>query len=108
MAPSINHLDRVTLEAQVLDIVRELLLELGSHHKADAVRPSAKLDSQLGLGSLERVELLVRLDKAFAAHLPERVVAEAETLDDIISALAASFGATSATNEPSQSRVRDT
>jgi 1-acyl-sn-glycerol-3-phosphate acyltransferase len=41
----------------------------------------------LGLGSLERVELLLRLDSAFRIHLPENVVAQAETVADLVEAV---------------------
>jgi len=81
--------DRATDEARVLNIARGLVRELGSYHAADSVRGSAHLDRDLGLGSLERVELVVRLDREFGAHLPDRVVAEANTLDDLIAALSA-------------------
>ncbi len=56
--------------------------------RSSPVRGSAHLDRDLGLGSLERVELLVRLDREFGVSLPDRVVAEADTLDDLIAALA--------------------
>ena len=81
--------DRAVHEVRVFDIARELLRELGSYHAVESVRGSAHLDRDLGLGSLERVELLVRLDREFGANLPDRVVAEANTLDDLIAALSA-------------------
>jgi len=73
-------------------VARELLEELGSTHAIPAVRGPAHLDRDLGLGSLERVELLARLDRAFGTSLPERVLAEADTLDDIVRALAQATG----------------
>jgi fatty-acyl-CoA synthase len=96
VATSARKLDRAGIEAQVFDIARQLLTELGSQHGVEAIRGSAHLDRDLGLGSLERVELFVRLDRAFGSHLPERVVAEADTLDDVIAALAATTGADTA------------
>ena len=93
MATSARKLGRTDLEAQVCDIVRQLLAELGSFHAIEAVRGSAHLERDLGLGSLERVELFLRLDRAFGAHLPERIVAESDTLDDVIASLAAAIGA---------------
>ena len=80
--------DRAVHEARVFDIARDLLRELGSYHALESVRGSAQLDRDLGLGSLERVELLVRLDREFGVSLPDRVLAEADTLDDLIAALA--------------------
>jgi len=79
--------DRSSIEAQVFAVARDLLEELGSQHARDAVRGSAQLDRDLGLGSLERVELLVRLGRRFGTSLPDRVVAEANTLDEVVAAL---------------------
>ena len=94
MTAPARQLDRTSIEAEVFAITRGLLEELGSRPAAGAVRGAAHLDRDLGLGSLERVELLVRIDRAFmgkdqagGASLPEEVVASAETLDDIVAAL---------------------
>jgi len=59
-------------EERVLEIVRELALELGGSRAERAVSPVASLERELGLGSLERVELLVRLEGAFGRALGER------------------------------------
>jgi len=89
MATLLPHSDRSAIETQVLRITRDLLRELGNSNAAKAVRPSATLDRDLGLGSIERVELLSRLDRTFNVTLPERALAEARTVEDVISALAA-------------------
>src|SRR4029077_14911959 len=47
---------------------------------------TAHLDRDLGLGSLERVELLARLETAFGVRLPDQVVAEANTPGDLAKA----------------------
>ncbi len=88
MTAPTRQLDRASIEAEVFSITRGLLEELGSRPAAAAIRGGAHLDSDLGLGSLERVELLVRIDKAFGTSLPEDVIAAAETLNDIVAALA--------------------
>ncbi len=59
-------------EQRVLEIVRELALELGGSRAQRAVSPAASLERDIGLGSLERVELLVRLEAAFGRALGER------------------------------------
>ena len=51
------------------------------------------LDRDLGLGSLERVELLLRLEKIFGTRLDEQVLAGAETVQDLIVALSGANGA---------------
>ncbi|HEX2460943.1 MAG TPA: AMP-binding protein [Vicinamibacterales bacterium] len=47
------------------------------------------LARDLGLGSLERVELMMRLEQASGVRLPESAAAEAETLRHILRALGA-------------------
>jgi len=48
---------------------------------------SSNLDRDLGLGSLERVELLTRLEAAFDVRLPDTLAAEANTPEDLIQAI---------------------
>ena len=48
-------------QERVLEVVRELLTELGGARALRAAAPDASLERDLGLGSLERVELLLRL-----------------------------------------------
>ena len=54
---------------RVVGIVRELALEVGGDRAARAAAPGASLERDLGLGSLERVELLSRLETAFGRPL---------------------------------------
>jgi 1-acyl-sn-glycerol-3-phosphate acyltransferase len=88
VATPIREIGRSTIESRVFEITRQLLEELGNSHAIPAIRGSAHLDRDLGLGSIERVELLARLDRAFQTSLPESVLAGSETLDDIIRELA--------------------
>src|SRR5487761_1797165 len=74
-------------EDQVLQVTRELLRELGSRQATEGVSLSSSLDQDLGLGSLERVELLVRLEARFNTRLPEEVAQQAGTLADWVEAL---------------------
>ncbi|MGH9402616.1 MAG: AMP-binding protein [Terriglobia bacterium] len=71
-----------SVEGQILDVVRELLLELGSERAAANLSMDSLLDRDLGLGSLERVELLVRLEARFKTRLSEEAAQEAETPSD--------------------------
>jgi len=77
-------LDPAGLREQVVDVVRRLLAELGSPRVSSAIRGEAHLDRDLGLGSLERVELVVRLSAEFGRELPDQLVAEADTVDDLV------------------------
>src|SRR5262249_30342374 len=77
-------IDRAAVEAQLVAILRQLLNELGSEQASSQLTPRAHLERDLALGSLERVELLLRLGKEFKIHLPDKVVAEADTLEDLL------------------------
>jgi fatty-acyl-CoA synthase len=93
VATSNRQLDRAVLENELFAITRGLLEELGNRYALDSVRSGARLDRDLGLGSLDRVELMVRVDRALGTHLPANVMAEAETLDDVIAAIETASGA---------------
>src|SRR5271156_1045449 len=72
--------------AQALAAVRQLLLELGSSRGMEelvARGAKAHLERELGLGSLERVELMLRLGDSCGVRLPDRVGAEADTGQDL-------------------------
>ena len=87
MASPVRQFDAAVDQERLLDVVRALVSELGHQSALAAVAPAAHLDRELGLGSLERVELLLRLEKTFGTRLDEHVMAEAETVEDLISAL---------------------
>jgi acyl carrier protein len=79
-----------SIEAQTLATVRQLLVELGGSRGLEELAArgaTAHLERELGLGSLERVELMVRLGNVCGVRLPDRVVAEAETVQDLADAL---------------------
>ncbi len=83
MMPTLpKQVETASVEGQILEVVRELLLELGSVRAAESLTMDSLLDRDLGLGSLERVELLVRLEARFKVRLPEEAAQEAETPAD--------------------------
>src|SRR5437879_7651606 len=92
MASPARHFDAVTDEERLLDVVRALVSELGHQPALASVGPAANLERELGLGSLERVELLLRIEQAFGTRLDDQVLAEADTVQDLISALGAVNG----------------
>jgi len=79
--------DRAAVEERVLDIIREILRELGSEQAARNAKLNSALERELGLGSLERVELLVRCEKRFGRQLPDTLAHNAETPADWVRAL---------------------
>ncbi len=70
-----------------MDVVRGLLEELGSHGAVAELSVTSNLDRDLGLGSLERVELLTRLEHAFDLRLPDTLAAEANSPEELIQAI---------------------
>jgi fatty-acyl-CoA synthase len=60
---------------RVQDVIRELARETGGPRAERAVSPEASLEREVGLGSLERVELVARLERAFGRALDDRCLA---------------------------------
>ena len=77
---------------RVVGIVRELALEVGGDRAARAAAPGASLERDLGLGSLERVELLTRLEAAFGRPLGDTAL-QIDTPVDLARALCDAPGA---------------
>jgi fatty-acyl-CoA synthase len=80
-----------SVQARTFSTVRQLLTELGAARglgELSARGVGAHLERDLGLGSLERVELMLRLGSACGVRLPDQVVAEANTVQDLIDATA--------------------
>lgn len=75
---------------RVLKVVGELATEMHPGRRASR-RPEldADLDRDLGFDSLARVELMMRLEKAFGVSLPEQALASAETPRDLLRAVGA-------------------
>lgn len=80
---------------RLLAAARELAGELHPQRRAGMrVALDSSLDRDLGLDSLSRAELLLRIEHLFGARLPERTLAEAETLEDLLEAVLQAGGAT--------------
>ena len=96
MATLIPRSDRARIEALVFAIIRDLLRELGNPTASATLQASTSLDINLGLGSIERVELLSRLERDLGMSIPEAAIAEAKTVEDVIVALSGATGNESA------------
>ena len=72
--------------SEIDTFVRELRGSRASGPVLREVAPEASLEKDLGLGSLERVELLSRLERRFGAKVSESVLGEAETPRDLAAA----------------------
>jgi 1-acyl-sn-glycerol-3-phosphate acyltransferase len=71
----------------VLETVRAVMRETGGLEGGHPVTLDDALDRDLGLGSLERVEIVSRLEEALQVSMPEAVVAEARTPRELVEAL---------------------
>lgn len=81
-------LDATSRVIVLLDIVRAVVTEIRSAAGVPAaIDLDAVLDRDLGLDSLARVELLLRIERAFSVRLPEDLLGTAETVRDLLSAL---------------------
>ncbi|MGC1483374.1 MAG: AMP-binding protein [Candidatus Acidiferrum sp.] len=87
MATPATQLDASEVRQRVLEVIRSVLEELGSRGALPMLNGASQLDRDLGLGSLERVELLARLETVFGVRLPDSVVAEANTPGELATAL---------------------
>jgi 1-acyl-sn-glycerol-3-phosphate acyltransferase len=83
-----SHEDRLAtqrVERQILAIAADLVRELGGATTTPHLEHS--LERDLGISSLERVELLLRLERAFHVRLSDAVMAEAVTIGDLVAAV---------------------
>ena len=77
-------------EQSVMETVREVVAELHPHlAQSSRLTLDSSLDRDLGLDSLSRMELLARLERRFGATIPEAVLANAETVRELLPALTA-------------------
>ena len=107
MATTLRQLDQPGVRERVLEVVRGLLEELGSLGAVAGLSVTSNLDRDLGLGSLERVELLTRLEQAFDLRLPDTLTAEADTPEELIQAILMAPGIP-ASSENDLSGLRET
>ena len=80
-------IDPERLLALVADVAREARPNVEPHVALDS-----SLERDLGLDSLARVELVLRLEREFSASLPEQALATSETPRDLLRFLLSSAG----------------
>src|SRR5271157_2855948 len=71
------------------------IIQAASKLKKDTPHPSDNLELDLGLDSMERVELLVSLDQQMGASVPDSVASEIYTVRDLVDAVLAHSGGAS-------------
>src|SRR3954469_20331269 len=85
--PASQPIDPNRLLAVVAEVAREARPHVDTYVGLDS-----SLERDLGLDSLARVELVLRLEREFAASLPERALASSETPRDLLRFVLASAG----------------
>jgi len=86
-APDQKVADATARAEKLFAVVSDLVRELRGPGKSVAVTPSSRLDRDLGIDSLGRTELVLRIDRAFRIRLPVSVMGEADTVGDLLTAL---------------------
>ncbi len=69
------------------------IIQAASKLKKDTLHPADNLELDLGLDSMERVELLVSLDQQMGSNVPDSVSSEIYTVRDLVDAVVAHTGA---------------
>lgn len=75
------------IENHLVSIIRSFISEFKAERVLSAVSLHASLDRDLGIDSLGRVELFLRIEKGFNIILPESLMAEVDTVKDILKAI---------------------
>ena len=83
--------DAAASAAAMLAVVEQLVLD--SHGRAAHATLDSSLERELGLDSLARVELALRVEGAFGVSLPERALYSAETPRDLLRLVHGGHGA---------------
>ena len=72
----------------VLSVVGALVRELHpQRYRFIEITPRSRIERDLGIDSLARTEMILRIEREFRLRLPAATIAEAETVQDLIAAL---------------------
>lgn len=77
-----NKLSQQDVEKELIAITNKMLIESGEPYRRE-IKLNASLQRHLGIDSLGRAELFQRIEKSFNVHLPDKLLMEAEYLNDI-------------------------
>jgi len=81
-------MDMPSRELELIAVVRELVRELAPQRlKRGDVTLSSRLDRDLGIDSLGRTELVLRIERKFRVRLSVNAVAEMDTITDLLKAV---------------------
>ena len=89
-SPAGKQEDKQARHVELLRLLEELASELHPGRQAEApVELSSSLERRLGIDSLARLEMALRLERRFGVRLAERDLLEAETPADLLAAIEA-------------------
>src|SRR5512143_2770281 len=75
-------------QRQLIAVVTDLVRELHPQRiRFIDVTPSSRIERDLGIDSLGRTELILRIERAFRVRLPAQTIGESETVQDLVKAL---------------------
>ena len=78
------NLTKQDIENQLLSLTEQFIQESNEEHIQRKIALDASLQQHLGIDSLGRSELFHRIEKRFDVRLSDQLLAEAETLNDIV------------------------
>jgi 1-acyl-sn-glycerol-3-phosphate acyltransferase len=81
-----------TTATELLQVIQSLAAELRPDFMVQRITLDSRLDREVGLDSLARVELITRLEKHFNIALPEQVFSTAQTPRDLLRAVVMASG----------------
>lgn len=67
------------LETRIIEVVREMLIEQGKERLASAVKATSSFERDLGLQSLDLVELVVRCETKLDVEIPDEIAEQPDT-----------------------------
>jgi 1-acyl-sn-glycerol-3-phosphate acyltransferase len=70
--------------ARMLEVVRSVVVDVSDGRGVGRLGPDSSFERELGLGSLERVELAVRAEREFAVQLPEEAFGSVDTARQLL------------------------
>ncbi len=79
--------NKTDIENQLVSIIQQLLTETGNEYSQRTINLDTALQQHLGIDSFGRAELLHRIEKNFNIQLPDNLIAEANTIRDLVDAI---------------------
>ena len=86
--PSATVTEQERRERDLIGVIAQLVRELHPQRfRFIDIAPPSRIERDLGIDSLGRTELLLRIERAFRVRLPAQTIGEVETVHDLVQAL---------------------